>query len=346
MLFHLGTVIRLNEAGILRRLNRVSSVSGGSITAAVLGLKWKLLDFKGSVAQKLGPEVVELVRAMASKTIDAEAIIGGILLPGTISQRIQKAYDEMLFKGATLQDLPSDGEGPRFVINATSLQTGVLFRFSKPFMADYLVGMVKSPKVSLAQAVAASSAFPPLLSPSVLNVEPADFVPDATCPLQEPPYTSEILLCDGGVYDNLGLETAWKSYTTVLVSDGGAKLKSEDEPKHDWARQAYRILNIIDNQVISLRKRQVIEAFKAGDHTGAYWGIRSHPEDYKLADSFNFSHDDINALAQIGTRLKSLDAETQERLINWGYAICDTAIRSHFDQTLPKGSLPYPGSGV
>src|ERR1044072_5945833 len=38
MLFHLGALWRLNEAGLLRGLVRVSSVSGGSITAGVLGM--------------------------------------------------------------------------------------------------------------------------------------------------------------------------------------------------------------------------------------------------------------------------------------------------------------------
>src|SRR5208282_640505 len=39
MLFHLGSLWRLNEAGLLRKLNRISSVSGGSITAGMLGLQ-------------------------------------------------------------------------------------------------------------------------------------------------------------------------------------------------------------------------------------------------------------------------------------------------------------------
>ena len=41
----LGTLIRLNEVGLLGKLKRVSSVSGGSITAGVLGMKWKNLKF-------------------------------------------------------------------------------------------------------------------------------------------------------------------------------------------------------------------------------------------------------------------------------------------------------------
>jgi NTE family protein len=76
--------------------------------------------------------VVTPIRGLASETIDAEAIILGIALPGSIADRIVKAYDSHLFGGATLQDL---ADHPRFVINATSVQSGVLWRFAKPFGA-------------------------------------------------------------------------------------------------------------------------------------------------------------------------------------------------------------------
>ena len=45
MLFHVGSLRRLNEAGRLAELTRVASVSGGSITAAALGLAWQHLKF-------------------------------------------------------------------------------------------------------------------------------------------------------------------------------------------------------------------------------------------------------------------------------------------------------------
>ena len=348
MVFHLGALIRLNEARILKKLKRISSVSGGSITAGVLGMKWNNLNFVEDFATNLQTEVIAPVRKLADKTIDDGAVIGGILLPGTISERIEKAYDEVLFQGKTLQDFPSDNEGPRFVLNSTNVQTGALFRFSKPFMADYLVGMVPTPKVTLAKAVAASSAFPPVLSPCMLSVDPADFIQDATCRLQREPFTSEIVLSDGGVYDILSIETVWKDYQTVLVSDAGGKIQPEEEPKHDWARHAYRVLDIIDNQVRSLRKRQIIEAFKNPNsgHSGAYWGIRSHVEDYGLKQAFQCDPARILELAQTPTRLKRLDPVYQERLINWGYAICDTAIRSHLVNLQPQGTLPYPNSGI
>ena len=64
---------------------------------------------------------------------------------------------------------------PRFVFTATNVKTGSLWRFAKPFMADYRVGMVDKPKVSLALAVASSSAFPPFLSPLRMNLDPFTF---------------------------------------------------------------------------------------------------------------------------------------------------------------------------
>ncbi len=175
MIFHLGVLWRLNELGYLSRLDRVSSVSGGSITAAMLGLKWSRLGFANGVAQGLVDEVIKPLRAFAHETIDVGSVLKGIFLPGSISDKVANAYRKHLFGEATLQDLPDDP--PRFVINATNVQTGVLWRFSKPYMRDYLVGEVKNPTVSLATAVAASSAFPPVLSPARLELDPAAFSP-------------------------------------------------------------------------------------------------------------------------------------------------------------------------
>ncbi len=169
MLFDLGSIIRLNELGQLRTIARISSVSAGSITAGVLGQAWRELDFStGPVARNLAELVVAPIRKLAGRTIDNPAIIWGLLRPDrTIAQMLASYYDEYLFGGKTVQELPDDatGEGPRFVINATNVQTGKLFRFSRPYEGDYSVGLWRNPSTRLADAVAASSAYPPTLSP-------------------------------------------------------------------------------------------------------------------------------------------------------------------------------------
>jgi NTE family protein len=349
MVFHIGVLWRLYEADVLGRIDRISSVSGGSITAGVLALKWKKLSFKpANLKNDFVPQVVAPLRGLAEETIDVDSFLLGHLLPGTVAERVAKAYDEHLFKGATLQDLP---DAPRFVINATNVQSTVLWRFMKPYMRDYRVGEVKKPTVSLALAVAASSAFPPVLSPLELRLDPDTFTPNSGADLQRKPFTSRVFLTDGGVYDNLGLETAWKRYQTVLVSDAGGKTEAEEEPHRDPARHSYRVLNLVDNQVRSLRKRQLIDSFEAKEtdavhRKGAYWGIRTNIKDYQLADALDCPFERTLALAETPTRLQRLDDRLQERLINWGYAVCDAALRKHVDPAIKKGAFPYPAAGV
>lgn len=340
MVFHLGVLWRLNELGWLAKLDRVSSVSGGSITAAMLGFKWRELDFVNGVAQKLVPTVIEPIREFAHETVDVSSVLLGIFSPGSISDKVAKAYRKHLFGDATLQDLPDDP--PRFVINATNVQTGVLWRFSKPYMRDYLVGEVKNPRVSLAAAVAASSAFPPVLSPARLELDPASFSPPKGEPYHKPPYTEEVYLSDGGIYDNLGLETAWKRYQTVLISDAGLGMGADPDPGTDWASHALRVLEMVDSQVRALRKRQVMAGFLSGDRKGAYWSVRSRIDDYGLSNALPCPDTHTAQLSQIATRLSNMSDETQERLINWGYAICDAAMRRWVDPTLPAPTdFPY-----
>jgi NTE family protein len=335
MVFHVGALIRLNETGLLRKIKRISSVSGGSITAGVLGMSWKDLKFTDDVAVNFDV-VVEQVRQMADTTVDAGAIIGGILLPGSISDRVAKAYDETLFRGAKLNDLPDDSQpgNPRFVINATNIQTAALWRFSRNYMGDYRVGLVERPDVSLAVAVAASSAFPPVLSPSELDIEqPVIDTPGAD--LHKEPYIEKAILSDGGVYDNLGLETIAKRYVTILVSDAGQKIAPDPDPHRDWARHSLRMLDTVDNQVRSLRKRNLIDSYERKDHNGTYWGIRTSFADYKLADDpLKCLTRNAVPLAEIPTRLEAVPGDVQNRLMNWGYAICDAALRAHVDAAL------------
>jgi NTE family protein len=52
-------------------------------------------------------------------------------------------------------------------------------------------------------------------------------------------------------------------------------------------------------------------------------------------------------VAATPTRLGKMDTAVQERLINWGYAVCDAAMRRHVDPALPAGGeFPYPATGV
>ncbi len=343
MLFHTGSLLRLHEVGLLPRLSRISSVSGGSITSAVLALAWPQLMANPGDPAIFDRHVTKPIRRLAGKTIDVGAVVKGLLLPGPVSSRIARAYDKHLFMGKTLADLPTT---PRFVFCATSVQSAALVRFAHDGIRDYRLGHVRMPTLPLSIAVAASSAFPPVLSPTTIDVSGQELVPLEGSDLPARPYGQKLILTDGGVYDNLGLETLWKRCERILVSDAGGKIAADAEPKHDWLQHVRRVLDVIDNQVRSLRVRQLIDAFESGRRDGAYWGIRSDIANFGVP-SLPCPHADSMKIAGIATRLAAMGDTDQERLINWGYAVCDAAIRRHVDPSLPAAvAFPYPNVGV
>ncbi len=96
-----------------------------------------------------------------------------------------------------------------------------------------------------------------------------------------------------------------------------------------------------------MRKRQVVDSFKAHIRKGTYWGIRTNIADYNLDTALNCPFDKTILLANIATRLSRIGPLDQERLINWGYAVCDAAMRRHVDSSLPIPiGFPYPEAGV
>ena len=328
MLFHLGSLWRLNELRYLKKLDRVSSVSGGSITNGVLALHWKDLDFDANgFALNFDQQVTQPIRHMASESIDVSSVIEGIF--GGVSKHVAAHYNKYLYHHTKLADLPGAGEGPLFVFNATSLQSGVLWRFTKSFMADWKVGLIHNPDVELATAVAASSAFPPVLSPCILDLDPKSFDPNIP-PAKEvsaPEFRKQAVLADGGVYDNLGLETAWKNAKMVLVSNGGGTLGMDGDPGHDWLGQMNRVLNVVYSQVVSLRSRSIVELYQLKVRDGSYWGIGSNILNYELPTALVCPIEVTTKLAETPTRLTAVDNGLQEQLIDWGYAITDAAMR-------------------
>ena len=327
MMFHAGVLWRLNELGVLPQLKRISSVSGGSITAGILAKNWNKLHFTNDVSNNLKELVIDPLCGLASRTIDIPSVLSGLFWFGSIGSKVANRYRKHLFGNTTLQDIP---DSPKFVFNATSVQSGVLCRFSKEYLWDYKIGKVENPEIDLATAVAASSAFPPFLSPLVLDLDPKKFIAGSGTDLEDPDYQKRLVLTDGGVYDNLGLETAWKRYTTILVSDAGGGFKREVKPKRDWLRHALRTLFTIDNQVRGLRRRQVIGSFtsKPPLKRGAFWSIGSDfSSGFKVNQSLLCPFKETSKLADISTRLAKLSPEVQRKLINWGYAACDFPLR-------------------
>ena len=352
MLFHAGAILRLAEVGALGGVDCVSSVSGGSITAGLLAMVW--VRNRGAPTPPIvRSELIAPLLDLSTKFIDIPAFLLGTFLPGSSpGRRLAAALEQHLYGGFRLGDLP---DAPEFVINATNLGTGVLWRFSKQFVGDYQVGGGPRSGLNLSMAVAASSAFPPFFTPFTLRFgkETTWPVSGNLAPDRLPAFRTHADLGDGGIYDNLGLETAWKRYGTVLVSDGGGTYKLDPDLPTDFIRLAIRTTETIDHQVRSLRLRQIMDSYEPSGgrpprRKGAFWGIRTPLSKYPeqppgiVADKAR-----SDELAQVGTHMRGLDPVMARRLVNWGYAICDAALRSYVKAIpLDTPKLPFLSDGI
>ena len=140
-LFHLGALRRLNETGVLAKLDTISSVSGGSIMAAMLATHapWPVSTGAPIPSDAWERDVAAPVRRFASRNLRTPAMLRRLLRPWNTSAGVQglvAGYAARL-SNATLASLP---ERPRFVFCATDLCYGVNFVFERDRVGDYRLG--------------------------------------------------------------------------------------------------------------------------------------------------------------------------------------------------------------
>lgn len=326
MIYHTGAIIRLNELGLLSRLAEVASVSGGSITAGALALCWPQIRFDDSgCASNLYELLVHPILQFSRQGIDLKAILYGLLPGCSAADSLVRSYEHHLFAGASLQDIT---DFPRFTFMSTNLQTGSGWRFAKSYAADYRVGIIEKPRFSLARVVAASSAFPPFLSPVRIDLSRETVRATAGTDLHRAPFTTTAVLADGGIYDNLGLERVWKRCRTILVSNAGRNIPELGHPTGRWFGQMFRALNLIQQQAEHSRRRILFGMANMGQRQVAYWSIDTATALYGLHDALPFSTDEAETASTLRTRLNPFSLREQMLLLKAGYAGADSSLRA------------------
>ena len=141
--------------------------------------------------------------------------------------------------------------------------------FRGPTWRTGAVGRILNPDFSLARAVAASSAFPPALSPMRLDLEAlrrhamARAAGHSEIRPPMPAFVrSRAVLTDGGI-----VRQPWARTGRGLAHFAGERRRrSACRPKAasywNWYTQAKRVLDVEDNQVRALRRRRLIERFQ------------------------------------------------------------------------------------
>lgn len=337
-LFHLGALIRLNELGWLSRIDRFSGVSGGSIVLGALAAGWKELEFTSGVATNFDTKITRPLMRFTRTGVDVWAILYG-LVPGLEPGQLLARFYRGIVGSRTLQDLP---DRPQFVFNATSLQTGVVVRFTKRYLRDYRAGCLPHPRIALADAIAASSAFPPYLSPMILRMPGSGLRPTDDPAVRDQGFHSRLVLTDGGVYDNLGLQTL-ASFRTIIASDGGSPGSVDASP--NALLQLLRVLNVMQEQTRALRRHALVNDFQERRRRGTIWTIKTDLSGYPKPEGpalLTVDRGWIARLATVGTRLWPYGDDLTHRLVNWGYAIADGGMRAWMRESGPAPAWPFP----
>lgn len=218
--FSAAVLSELDAIGLLRHVNAVSSVSGGSLTAAYLAKNWEQGSFSPEFWNKAKTDLSQDFRsAFVRKVIRPDNFVASMFGPLGRTELMAKVFDDMIFEGAKFRDLGQSGFS--LLMNATAINNiyGVenLVRCtnrqgnatsmrweSVPFSSDFFNQCLLSTLDSypISRAVSASAAFP-----GVYSSVPVGVFDPANSDQADPLTPSQFLhLIDGGPSDNLGIE--------------------------------------------------------------------------------------------------------------------------------------------
>jgi NTE family protein len=341
-LFHLGALRRLNELGVLSRVETVSAVSGGSIIAAHLARRVPDWPKPGAPVPDWDATVAAPFRGFAGHNLRTGPLLASLLPTHwgdrdaairALAGRIERALTP-----AALPDLP---ERPAYIFSATTMAFGSNWRFARERIGDYRLGYLRpDAEWSVATAVAASSCFPPVFSPMRLELEPGDLKGGTYRGSDRDELVRHLGLTDGGLYDNMGLEPAWRRHRTVLVSDGGGVF--DFVLTFGAVGRLLRYAAIVGKQATAIRRRWLIAGLETGRLDGAYWGIATVAASDVAA---TYAAGTMEAISAIRTDLDAFSTAEIAILENHGYLAADAAMRGKAPHLIARDAplaVPHP----
>lgn len=280
-LFALGAVRYLVEAGHSGKIRAVSSVSGGSVAAAMLADQWPKITASRS-ADPVGAHVTDrLVDVISTKNLRNRGLgrFAGARLRtgGRYGSARGTTMVRHLLDVERLGNLPHDLQ---VVLTSTDLTTGRAFRMSQEFIGSWDLDYAPPPPtLGLATALAASTAVPPIFPPVHLK----------TADLGLKTRHDEMSLLDGGVYDNLGLEwfQGWnrgrpapaRECDFIICLDSSGPLPRNDK-RFGWAGSVRRSQAVQYQQSRASRIRWYVDQLLDGKAHGLHVPISYDPGAY------------------------------------------------------------------
>lgn len=340
-LFHLGSLRRLNELGILSQVDTLTSVSGGSILASqIAGHLIQVPDawtHPGQPIASFEAGIAAPMRALAQRDLRTQPVLFRFLNPvNWFNQNYGiDAVARVLAEGPAREALTALPSRPRLIVCSTDLSFRQQWTFDTGTkkLGGEASGYGPLGDWTIARACAASTCFPIAFRP--MRVAPhLTETGDYTGPDRDA-LVAKTDLSDGGDYDNMGVEPVWRDHETVLVSDASPSFKPD--PHVGWIWSQLRLVVTILDQGVGVRKRWLVSNFILGDADGSYWGIGSQPSHYPSFDpnAPAYPEDLIDdKISQVRIDLDPFSEGERAVLENHGYLMADLAVHSHAAQLI------------
>ena len=287
-IFHLGLFKWLAEHEMLEEIKSISSVSGASLC---IGMIYSYNNLKWPTSKEFLTTVLPSVeKVLLSNDLQLSALSRLIISPFYWNKKvniISKSLEKKWGVHGKLTDIIGD---VKWYINCTTYETGKRFYFCHEKMGDYKIGYVEKPNIPLSDVMAASAGFPILIGPYSLQTDDYHWVPGEYSTLNWQPPHRTIHLWDGGVYDNLGLESIYKfdnggflkdGIEFMIISNASASIDFHHRQYIRADRNLKRILDIAMDQVTALRSRNVMDFIKR-TNKGMYIKIGNSAEKIAL----------------------------------------------------------------
>ena len=327
MVFHLGVLRLLAERGLLERVTKVSTVSGGSL---LIGLMLQETDLQWPTSEQF---LSRTLPALRSK-LCARSLQWGALrqLRNPLNLRLLLSRSNLLALAlrnewdvrAALSDLP---EVPEWSINGTTAENGKRFRFKRSDIGDYTLGYASGTRFPLASALAVSAALPGGFGPLTLEASRFEW---RKRPWDAPAGSEQAVdigydrlhLYDGGVYDNLGLEPFFDAGRQepkhaghyIIASDAGAPLSKGFDHRALSVFRLKRMADIMSDQARALRVRTFAGYLQRTAGRGAYVYIDTAVTSAAECASAAYA-------ARFPTTLRRLKVVEFDRIAEHGYAV-------------------------
>jgi predicted acylesterase/phospholipase RssA len=300
-LYHIGVLARFAELDLLRKIETISCVSGGSIIGAYYYLELKTLLEAKMDAAITQQDYIELIKRIEKEFLEGvqsnirtrvlSSIASAFKTGRSRTIKLAELYEQQLFdkiNGCTkkqnlfMNDLSIKPKGeevaflpkfqnwkrkakiPTLILNATNLNTGHNWHFTTSSMGE--------PASTIDLEIDSNDHFPCVSYTDLKNkirlgeaVAASSCVPGLFPPLELKYSDIMVQLVDGGVYDNQGtVGLLEQNCTVLLVSDASGQMQTQNEASTDVLNTSLRTSSILQTRVRSAQFKEIEARLSSG----------------------------------------------------------------------------------